>query len=315
MKPPTSRRIITGLLAACTLTALTLPSASAASATSEPAVPSGCSVGAYGITPEGETIQYRYDDAGATSEPLGFTTPLPFQPVFGTTLETDAVKGSYERSELLMAADGTLYDRRILGTDDRGAWTHTQAVYAVGAGFDRAVDLEWSAPYLYQLNKWGAGIRYEVSNLTASAGGEYTTPKLENPTPIKWSLANKIRMLSYIGESSHELTADGSERTWDVFYAVTREGGLAQVEIAQDDPQIYTYSLLRESGFRHVTRLSTGWCVGSDGEPQPQVLMAIEAKGSARVYYDADPMDDSGADLVGGDVVVSKNFTNVVLDY
>ena len=49
--------ICEGLLAACTLTALTLPSASAASATSEPAVPSGCSVGAYGITPEGETIQ------------------------------------------------------------------------------------------------------------------------------------------------------------------------------------------------------------------------------------------------------------------
>lgn len=295
------RRICTGLFATGLLAGVAAP----ATAATDPAVPLGCSAGTQGITAGGETVRYRYDGGVVSVEPLAIETPMPFQPTVGIGYGGLGDGTYYRSSELVLSPDGTVFDREVEGTlQADGTWLRTQTLTEVGSGYERAIDLSYSYPFVYQLNKWGAGVRYDL-------GHDGTASTLTNPTPLKWSLASQIRLLGTAGQRTEDL-AGGTQRVWDVFYAVTRDGGLAQVEIAQDDASVYTFTVLRESGFKNVAQLTVGWCVADDGSAQQQMIMAVGKKGWTRVYYDADPRDGSGADLVGGDVIVTKDFDDVV---
>lgn len=303
------RRITTGLVAAGLAVGLSSP----AYAATEPAIPANCVAGAFGVNAAGETVQYKYTNGEVSIQTLNFETPLPFQPTTGVILGEAGDPQTILRTEMLLGPDGTLYERDLRGSLTDGQWSYTQDVEVMGTGFDLAIDFEYAYPYVYQLNKWGVGIRYDMTWAPGENGTRLT--QLTNPTRIKWALASQIRILSYVEERTHDTAPDGSARVWDAFYAVTRDGGLAAVEIAQDDPQVYTYNVLRESGFKNVEGLSTGWCETADGGAEQQVVLAIGEKGWTRAYYDADPADGSGADLVGGDVIISKDFDDVVIDY
>lgn len=275
---------------------LTLGLAAPASAKPDPAIPLDCSVSVEGYRGNGAATRiYQYTGGDILVTPWWERERMPFTPVALQNLGGAGDPGQYMSSDIVVADDGTVYDRSRTGTlRDNGRWKRTATYEVNRTGWTGTTGLAFAWPHIYRFTETG-GFRYDI--LTGSPS------TLSNEIALPATVA-EYRSLVYSYAATAGTTPDGSARTWDVLVGVSGDR-LVEVRIAQDDPSVMTETTLVDSGFAPVHTISTGWCqTNQDGT----AIMAIEDRGKTRVYYDPDYDDGDGSDIVGGDVVVTWRF-------
>ena len=274
--------------------AVTVP-AGAASAAKPPkpgpetAVPAQCSVGTMGFTKKGQQTQAWYDGTTGHWATRSWTTARgPFVPEAYTIIGEYGDLGVLHHSTAYaVAPDGTLYQVEEHGTATDGVWTVDVQRTALQSGWQGTSELISAYPYLYRLSNDG---------LQRSA---YRTP-----TAAGEALAGQWSDVTAMVQVDQDYV-DGDYRS-ATFYVTRSSGALDQVVIGTEPGAVPVVTNLRASGFADVVDLASGYCSEESTNPDGMPLLGITDRREARVWFDADKTNNSGADITGGSVVANK---------
>ena len=288
----TSRRARAAALAVTALAAtlgLAAP-AQAAPAATDPSVPSTCGAGLNAVRSDGKPVWYQYADDTASSRIVGLNlgfVPPAMQNIGGAGDDTTSISDYY-----VVRPDGALLDLHREGRlRPNGTWKYTQSTTVlVTSGWGGVRILGYGYPYLYAVSG-DSLVRWKATYANGYVPIE--------PVTVAATGFASVRTLS-VGR----VVDLGGGRQADALLTTLASGALVQLTVPYDTPTAMTSTTLKATGFGSYTSLGTGWCETGDG----LAMLGITDKGKAYVYYDADATDGSGADIVGGSVMVAKGW-------
>lgn len=275
--------------------AVTLPAGTAAAAKKpkpgpETAVPAQCWVGTTGFTRKAQMDRAWYDGSTGEWTMDAWTTARgPFVPeAYAIIGEYGATGELHHRTAWSVSPDGTLYQVEEHGTVTNGTWSVDVQHTAFASGWEGTTELVPAYPYVYRLSADG---------LTRS---EYRTPSVAGEALAgDWSDVTSMVQVDQDYVDGAYLSA--------TFYVIRSSGALDQVVIGTEPGAVPVVTNLQASGFADVVDLSSGSCSNPD-YPEGMPLLGITERGEARVWFDADMTNGSGADITGGAAPVANKL-------
>lgn len=274
--------------------AVTVPAGAASAAKPpkpgpEPAVPAECLVATAGFTKKAQENHAWYDGSTGQWTTSTWTSARgPFVP------EAYTVIGEYGELDVLhhstayaVAPDGTLYQVEEHATATDGVWSVDIQRTALQSGWQGTTELVPAYPYIYRL----------------SDNGLQRSP-YRAPTAAGEALAGQWSDVTAMVQVDRDYV-DGDYRS-ATFYITRTSGALDQVVIGTEPGAVPVVTNLKASGFADVVDLASGFCSEESTNPEGMPLLGITDRGEARVWFDADMTNNSGADITGGSVVANK---------
>lgn len=243
-------------------------------------VPTDCGVYSQAYRSNGQRVTYGYT-SGKTLTIVKKNDKLTWQPKALQQWGAAGDSNVFISNDLAVHPNGSLYDVYRRGTNTTAT---TVRVTRIASGWGDTRVLANSGDYLYRLTSKGL-YRY-----TMSYSGSLAKPvSRKTVATTGWS---GVKTLVF------ERTEGTGAAKVDVLLGTTSGGQLREWRIKQSTPSSKSAKVLKSSGWKNVTSISTGYC---DKHPSGRPILAINSSGAASVWFDKNAKDGKGTDIVGGD--------------